>query len=356
MTGASAENENGIQHPDGEERSPIGGEERSPIDDRASTTAQGHRASTGPRTPSASERVRDANFPVAMRGYDRRVVDEYVAELTELVDDLEGRQLREKVVQRALDEVGEQTAGILQQAHETADELSARSRAQAEGRLQRAEREAELAKTEADRYAEQVALEIRRLWEERNQLIEDVRRLADEVLATADEAAERLKIPEAVAAALPATAETAPGDAQTVPLPPTPLRSVESPQPAPVAGEDVATRVRCAARSPIGLRYLPRAGSLPRAFRPDDALLFVALREVPKVLEKRRPIGPGARLPALCPTPSVLSTPRCGCRERRGTRKPSTRRITHTAMMIPIVMADHYPGLAAPKTGVRGAA
>ena len=182
MTGASAENENGIQHPDGEERSPIGGEERSPIDDRASTTAQGHRASTGPRTPSASERVRDANFPVAMRGYDRRVVDEYVAELTELVDDLEGRQLREKVVQRALDEVGEQTAGILQHAHETADELSARSRAQAEGRLQRAEREAELAKTEADRYAEQVAVEIRRLWEERNQLIEDVRRLADEVL------------------------------------------------------------------------------------------------------------------------------------------------------------------------------
>ncbi len=216
MTGASAENENGIQHPDGEER--------SPIDDRAST---------GPRTPSASERVRDANFPVAMRGYDRRVVDEYVAELTELVDELEGRQLREKVVQRALDEVGEQTAGILQQAHETADELSARSRAQAEGRLQRAEREAELAKTEADQYAEQVAVEIRRLWEERNQLIEDVRRLADEVLATADEAAERLKIPEAVAAALPATAETAPGDAQTVPLPPlhskrriTPARTV----------------------------------------------------------------------------------------------------------------------------------
>jgi cell division septum initiation protein DivIVA len=223
MSGASAGHENGIQHPDGEEQSPIGGEERA-----------------GPRTPTtttASERVRDANFPVAMRGYDRRTVDEYVAELTELVDELEGRQLREKVVQRALDEVGEQTAGILQQAHETADELSARSRAQAEGRLQRAEREAELAKTEADRYAEQVAVEIRRLWEERNQLIEDVRRLADDVLATADEAAERLKTPEAVAAALP-PADAVPGEADTAPLAPTPLRSVEQLQPAPVAGDE----------------------------------------------------------------------------------------------------------------------
>ena len=120
---------------------------------------------------SAGERVREAEFPLAVRGYDRRAVDEFVAELTELVDELEGRQLREKVVHRALDEVGEQTAGILQSANETADELAARSRAQAEGRLQRAEREAEILKAEADKYAEQVAVDTRRLWAERQHLI-----------------------------------------------------------------------------------------------------------------------------------------------------------------------------------------
>lgn len=155
-----------------------------------------------PPHDSASEYVRDASFPLAMRGYERRAVDEYVAELTQLVDELEGRQLREKVVQRALDEVGEQTASILQQAHEAADELAARSRAQAEGRLQRAEREAELLKAEADKYAEQVAVDTRRLWQEREALVEEVRRLADEVLATADDAMERLTPPEPVAAAL----------------------------------------------------------------------------------------------------------------------------------------------------------
>src|ERR671931_2570422 len=106
-----------------------------------------------PRHATAAERVRDADFPLAVRGYDRRAVDEYVAELTELIEELEGRQLREKAVQRALDEVGEETAGILQRAHEAADEIAARSRAQAEGRLQRAEREAELVRAESDRYA-----------------------------------------------------------------------------------------------------------------------------------------------------------------------------------------------------------
>jgi hypothetical protein len=113
-----------------------------------------------------------------------------------LVTDLESRQTREGVVQRALDEIGEETAGILQRAHETADEIAARSRAQAEGRIQRAEREADIVRREADKYAEQVVVDTRRLWEERQRLIEDVRTLADEVLATADDAMERVKMPE----------------------------------------------------------------------------------------------------------------------------------------------------------------
>jgi len=166
---------------------------------------------------SAAELLRDADFPLAVRGYDRRAVDDFLTELTALVDELEGRQLRERVVQRALDEVGEQTAGILQRANATADELSARSRAQAEGRLQRAEREAELLKSEADKYAEQVAVDTRKLWAEREQLLEEVRRLADEVLATAEDAVERFKAPEAVAQEL-ARQEAAEGAVSAQPV------------------------------------------------------------------------------------------------------------------------------------------
>jgi DivIVA domain-containing protein len=149
----------------------------------------------------ASDLLREVSFPTAVRGYDRRAVDDFVAELRNLVADLESRQTREGVVQKALDEIGEETAGILQRAHETADEIAARSRAQADGRLQRAEREAEIAKRDADEYAEQVIVDTRALWDERQRLIEDLRQLADEVLGTADDALERLKLPEPLAAA-----------------------------------------------------------------------------------------------------------------------------------------------------------
>src|SRR5215216_112774 len=155
------------------------------------------------RPTSASERLRDVDFPLAVRGYDRRAVDEFVAELRSLVAELESRQTREGVVQKALDELGEETAGILQRAHETADEITARSRAQADGRLQRAEREAEILRRDADEYAEQVITDTRALWEERQRLIEDIRQLADDVLGTADDAIERLKLPEQIESSAP---------------------------------------------------------------------------------------------------------------------------------------------------------
>jgi len=148
---------------------------------------------------SASDRLANRDFPLAVRGYDRHAVDEFVQEVLEIVADLEGSQTRESVVQRALDEIGEETASILQRAHETADEIAARSRAQAEGRIQRAEREADMLRQQADAYSEQVVVDTRILWEERQRLIQDIRQLADEVLATADDAAERVTLPQMLA-------------------------------------------------------------------------------------------------------------------------------------------------------------
>ena len=149
---------------------------------------------------SATDRLANREFPLAVRGYDRHAVDEFVQEVLQLVSELEGRQTRESVVQRALDEIGEETAGILQRAHETADEIAARSRAQAEGRIQRAEREAELLRQDADAYSEKIIVDTRLLWEERQQLIEDIRQLADDVLSTAEDALERVSMPQMLSA------------------------------------------------------------------------------------------------------------------------------------------------------------
>ena len=63
------------------------------------------------RGASPSEQLRTASFPIVMRGYDRRAVDDFLDELRTLVADLEAGQTREGVVQKALDEIGEETAG-----------------------------------------------------------------------------------------------------------------------------------------------------------------------------------------------------------------------------------------------------
>jgi DivIVA domain-containing protein len=157
---------------------------------------------------SATERIANRDFPLAVRGYDRGAVDAFIQEVLELVSELEGRQTRETVVQRALDEVGEETAGILQRAHETADEVAARSRAQAEGRIQRAEREADMLRQQADAYSEQLIVDTRILWEERQRLIQDIRQLADEVLATAEDASERVTQPAMISEPEPAVEVT----------------------------------------------------------------------------------------------------------------------------------------------------
>jgi DivIVA domain-containing protein len=147
-------------------------------------------------TRSRADEIGERSFPIVMRGYDRAAVDAFVQEMRELVAELESRQSQESVVQRALAEVGEETSSILQRAHETADEIAARSRAQAEGRIQRAEREADLVRQQADAYSEKIVVDTRLLWEERQRLIEDIRQFADDILGTADEALERVTMPQ----------------------------------------------------------------------------------------------------------------------------------------------------------------
>ena len=145
---------------------------------------------------SAADQIAERSFPVVMRGYDRAAVDAFVQEVAQLIQELESRQSQESVVQRALAEVGEETTSILQRAHETADEIAARSRAQAEGRIQRAEREAELVRRQADAYSEKIVVDTRLLWDERQRLIDDIRQLADDVLNTAEDALERVSMPQ----------------------------------------------------------------------------------------------------------------------------------------------------------------
>src|SRR5437588_6870879 len=84
----------------------------------------------------------DVNFPVALRGYDRLAVDAYVRKTSQLVAELQATRSPEAAVRRALERVGDQISGILKRAHETAEEITAQSRREAEDRLEVARQEA----------------------------------------------------------------------------------------------------------------------------------------------------------------------------------------------------------------------
>jgi DivIVA domain-containing protein len=178
--------------------------------------------------------VRDVNFPVALRGYDRDAVDAYVRDVNRIIAELQVGRSPQSAIRHALDQVSEETRGILERAHETADEITARSRAQADDRLQWAEREAREAIAGATARVHELEGDAERVWQERQALIDDVRRIADELVHVAEDAGVRYP-------AEPAEETTPLPDLPPLPEPATP------PPPAATGGPDDDTRPQPAA-------------------------------------------------------------------------------------------------------------
>jgi hypothetical protein len=142
------------------------------------------------------------DFPVALRGYDRIAVDAYVEHTTQLIAELQSTRSPEAAVRRALERVGEEISGILQRAHDTADEITARSRAEAEERLETARREGGELTAEAERRVAELDAETDRIWAERHSIVTDVRDLASRLTGLAEEALDRFPPASPAAVAL----------------------------------------------------------------------------------------------------------------------------------------------------------
>ena len=76
--------------------------------------------------------VRDASFPLAVRGYDRAAVAAYVKRVNHLIAELEVSRSPRAAVRHALDRATEEVSGILQRAQETAEEITSSARREAE--------------------------------------------------------------------------------------------------------------------------------------------------------------------------------------------------------------------------------
>ena len=113
--------------------------------------------------------VRDVSFGVALRGYNREQVDSYVEHVNRVIAELDVTRSPQNAVKLALDRVVEQTAGVLEQAREAAEELTATAVAEADHATRRARVEAqellERARTESAELVDNAAAEAEQLQE-----------------------------------------------------------------------------------------------------------------------------------------------------------------------------------------------
>jgi DivIVA domain-containing protein len=144
---------------------------------------------------------RDPDFPVALRGYDRVAVDAYVERVNRAIAGLQVGRSPQSAIRHALDQVGEETSGILERAHETADGITSRSRAQAAERVEAAERDAREMIDAAETRVRVLDADADEVWRERKRLIDDVQRVSAELAELADAAGRRFppETPESAA-------------------------------------------------------------------------------------------------------------------------------------------------------------
>ena len=142
--------------------------------------------------------IREVSFPVSLRGYDRRAVDAYVARVNSLISELEAARSPEAAVKHALEQIAQQTSGILEHAGETAEEIAVSARQQAEDTTAGAKNEAEQivakATTDADELLGRSKDEAETiLAQARTEAAEHRQRVQDEVSALQEKAEERLR-------------------------------------------------------------------------------------------------------------------------------------------------------------------
>jgi DivIVA domain-containing protein len=122
--------------------------------------------------------IRNASFPISVRGYDRRTVDAYVTRVNRVIAELEVSRSPQAAVRHALDRVGEQTIAILNEARESAEKIAAAAREEADAHISEAKSHAADLVVSASAQAEQERAEA-------EQIVARARSEADEIVAQA---------------------------------------------------------------------------------------------------------------------------------------------------------------------------
>ena len=130
-------------------------------------------------------------FPTVRHGYDREAVDQHVDALEQELAGLRDRAPSADAISAEITRIGEQTAAILQVAHNAAHETKRDAQAEADRCLADAAANALAITHEAQQRLRQLDSETDHVWRERARLIEDVRAVATALFSLADDAAGR---------------------------------------------------------------------------------------------------------------------------------------------------------------------
>jgi len=101
------------------------------------------------------DRIRNATFPSARRGYDKHEVEKFLARLADWLETGGGDESRSDTVKRELERVGQRTGAILAQAEESAQQIRTEGENEARGTINSANAQAEQTRSEADTYSQE---------------------------------------------------------------------------------------------------------------------------------------------------------------------------------------------------------
>jgi len=130
--------------------------------------------------------IRNAQFPVSVRGYDRDAVEAYVKRVNRVIAELEISRSPRAAVRHAIDRVGKQTVAVMEEARESADKLLEAARDEADAERERAKAEAAKLVVNASDQADREKTEADRV-------LAEAKALATQIVAKAEADAEQRK-------------------------------------------------------------------------------------------------------------------------------------------------------------------
>ncbi|MDT7713164.1 MAG: DivIVA protein [Pseudonocardiales bacterium] len=137
-----------------------------------------------PVDQTSLDRIRNATFPAAKRGYDKHEVEKFLARLADWLETGAGDESRSDTVKRELERVGQRTGAILAQAEESAQQIRAEAEEESRGTINTANMQAEETRSEVDNYARETRTSA-------DSYAQQTRQEAEEVLSNAKAEAER---------------------------------------------------------------------------------------------------------------------------------------------------------------------